>query len=523
MRGRGRGGARAAGVLALALAVLPAADPCRAQFIVPTDFVDEPVVAGLPEVVGMAFIPDGRLLVIERATARVRLIVNGALATVDPVMTVPDVDASYGEEGLLGIAVDPAWPSRPYFYVQHTVAGAPFIRIARYTVTGDLAFTGDGSLSAAPASRHDVIADAPHEAEFHNGGTLRFGPDGMLYSSLGDYTLCGAQILGDLHGEILRLDVSGLPDGPGGPPPRALITPPGNPFATHPDAEARLVWHWGLRNPFRFGIDPESGEMVVGDVGGSQREELNHAATPGLNFEWPIYEGEVPGPLTCAGVDSSAFTGPIATYDHSEGAAIIGGVIYRRGGAAPEPFPPEYDGDIFYADFYGTWIRRLKRDGGLWAPAPAPGQPNATDWGAGEGLVSDWLVGPDGALWYCQMLTAGGGGPGRIRRIRYAGSLSAPAPAARPAELRAPFPSPSRGAVTLEFALARAGSVSLAILDVGGRQVRALTVAEPRGPGTHRVAWDGLDAAGRRVAAGVYRARLSVEGRTLERRLILTR
>lgn len=105
--GRHRGHVRVLRTAALIAALAADAVPARAQFTLPTDFVDELVIPGLPQVVGMAFVPDGRLLVIERATARVRLIVNGALGAVDPVVTVPDVIASYGEEGLLGIAVDP--------------------------------------------------------------------------------------------------------------------------------------------------------------------------------------------------------------------------------------------------------------------------------------------------------------------------------------------------------------------------------------------------------------------------------
>lgn len=519
-RGRG-GGARAVRAAPLAAAILAFAGPAAAQFTLPTDFADELVIAGLPEAVGMAFLPDARLLVVERVTGRVRLIVNGALAAVDPVLTVPDVDASYGEEGLLGVAVDPRWPARPYVYVQHTVQGAPYIRIARFTAAGDVAFTGNGAITIDPATRYDVIADAPHEVSFHNGGTLRFGPDGMLYSSLGDYSACGSQALGELLGKILRLDVSGLPSGSGGPAPRALITPPDNPFVGHADPDARLVWQWGLRNPFRFGIDPLTGAMVIGDVGGSQREELDYATAPGMNFEWPIYEGDVPGPYVCANVDSTVFQGPIHVHDHSEGAAIMGGVIYRRLGSASEPFPPEYDGDIFFTDFYKYWLRRLKRTGDTWSLAPAPGQPNATDWGSGAIWISDWLVASDGSLWYCRMLTGNSSGPGEIRRIRYAGTVSVAIPGDRPVEFRPPFPSPARGGVTLDYALADGARVSLAIHDAGGRRVRALATAEPRAAGRHRAEWDGRDDREIRVAPGVYFARLSVAGHTLERRMVL--
>jgi hypothetical protein len=281
------------------------------------------------------------------------------------------------------------------------------------------------------------------------------------------------------------------------------------------------MWHFGLRNPFRFGFDPETGDMVIGDVGGDRREELNYTSLPGRNFEWPIYEGDVPGPYTCAVVpDSSVFTEPIVVWDHEVGSAGMGGVVYRRPAGAAQPFPPEYDGDIFYADFYGLWLRRLKRTGGTWSPAPAPGQPNGTDWGSGADNISDWLEAPDGTLWYCRLLT-GGGNPGEIRRIRYTGTVSVPTFAPRAVEFRAPFPTPSRGRVTLDYVIPFDAPVSLAIHDAGGRRVRELAAAGPLNAGPHRALWDGRDHRGRRVAPGVYLARLSVAGGRFERRLVL--
>lgn len=507
------------GPIALLVGLLVAAPPAAAQYALPTDFADELVVAELTEPAGLAFLPDGRALFIERATARVRLIVNGALATVDPVVTVADVDASYGEEGLLGIVVDPGWPARPYVYVQYCVA-IPFSRISRFTASGDLGFTGDGAFSLDPGSRYDVIAP-PRPAEFHNGGTLRFGPDGMLYSSLGDATACNSQLPGEMLGKILRLDVSGLPPGPGGPAPLALITPGDNPYAASPDPDARLVWHFGLRNPFRIAIDPATGAMVIGDVGGSQREELNYATTPGFNFEWPIYEGNVPGPYQCQTFDSTQFRGPIHEYDHSQGTSVTGSVVYRRPPSAAQPFPPEYEGDILFTDFSSGWIRRLKGAGQAWSLAPAAGQPNPTDWGSGPPYIPDLAVAPDGSLWYVLMGTDNGNGPGAIRRIRYTGTVSVPAAARSAAEFRAPFPSPARGRVTFDIVLARDAPVSLAVHDAGGRRVRVLAEAEPRAAGPHRMEWDGRDGRGRRVPPGVYLARLRVAGEDAERRLVV--
>ncbi|MGH7742336.1 MAG: PQQ-dependent sugar dehydrogenase, partial [Candidatus Eiseniibacteriota bacterium] len=266
-------------LIAIACAVLQS--PANAQPLLPTGFQDQPVVGGFNYPVGLAALPDGRVFVIEQFSANVRLIVNDALSSTDPVCVVDQVNASGGEQGLLGIAVDPGWPGRPYLYV-HCDASVPgnTIRLSRYTVTGDLSFTGSGALSVDPASRRDLITDLPDTAPNHNGGTLRFGIDGRLYDSMGeDAQSCLAQDDSTLHGVILRLDVSRLPATPGGPPAIDIITPPDNAQVGSSNLRRRLIDVWGLRNPFRFQIDPLDGSRFIGDVGESAYEEVDRAAS----------------------------------------------------------------------------------------------------------------------------------------------------------------------------------------------------------------------------------------------------
>jgi glucose/arabinose dehydrogenase len=491
------------------------------SFTLPEHFSNDSVCTGLDQPTGMVLLPDGRLLITEKATARVRLCVKGALA-LNPVLTVPEVEGDILEQGLLGIAVDPGWPARPYIYVHYTHSASAFIKISRFTVSGDLGFTAAGNLSVDPASRYDILTDIPDNTPYHNGGTLRFGPDGMLYDSIGDdYSFCPAQDLTVLSGKILRLDVSRLPAGAGGPPAKSLITPADNPFVAQPNANARLVCHYGLRNPFRFAIDPATGDMLIGDVGEEQREEIDIVSGFGKNFQWPIYEGDIPGPVTCAGVDSTSWIQPIYAYAHDLGRAVNPAVIYRAPPGAAIPFPPEYDGDVFFSDTYGDWVERWDHSDGFWTPEPAPGQPNATDWATWPGVSTlvDWLIAPDGSLYCCHLYH------GEIRRIWYndpnGAVVAVPAVSAPRVELRAPYPSPARGSTTLEYALASEGAVSLTILDVAGRTIRTLVRLDRETPGPHRATWDGRDASGRRAPAGVYRARLDMAGRILERRLVL--
>ncbi len=511
--------ASGAALALIACALFTAATPARAQLALPPGFADDLILGSVEEPVGLAFLADGRLLFTERTNANLRLIVNGVSAATDPVVTVPNVRATGDEQGLLGIAMDPGWPARPYLYIHYDYSGSATIRISRYTVGGDLAFTGNGSLTIDPATRLDILTDIPDVASNHNGGTVRFGPDGMLYISLGDdASSCQGQNLTILAGKILRLDVSALPAGGGGPPAKSLITPADNPYVANANANAKLVGYWGLRNPFRFGMDPVTGSLVIGDVGQITQEELSHVSVLGRNLQWPIYEGEVPGPTTCAGVDSSTFTDPILIYGRTQGQAVNGGVIYRRPGNGANQFPVEYDGDIFYTDFYSSWLRRIKKTGGTWAPAFTTGQPNASDWGTGATFAADWLTAPDGSLWYCRMLTAGGGGLGQIRRIRYTGSLSVPPGSAATVEFRAPYPSPSSGDVAFDYTLGAEAQVDLVIYDFAGRRVREVSATRLEGAGPHRLVWDGRDHAGRAAGAGIYVAALTVAGERFERR-----
>ncbi len=422
MPGRGGAGGRAGSLAALAaaLACLAAATDGQAQALLPTGFSDQQMVSGLSDPVGMALLADGRLLVIEQRSATVQLVIFGALTLTHPILTVPEVNASGAEQGLLGIAIDPGWPARNFIYLQYDHAGDAKIRISRFRVTGDLDFSNGGGLAISPASRYDILADVPDNAPNHNGGTLRFGPDGMLYASLGeDASRCAAQDSVSLRGVILRLDVSQLPADPGGPAPKALIAAAGNPFAAHPDSSARLVWALGLRNPFRFHIDGPTGDLFIADVGEQTWEEVDVASAGGLNFGWPHYEGPALFDQSCSDANAG-FVPPIHAYDRSgTPASIVSGGLYRGPAAGTHRFPSYYDGDCFFNDYYQGFLRRLMYSAGAWSiAAPVPGQPSALDWGTGLRHVSDWLVGPTGALWYCrQSNDLFQAGTGEIRRI----------------------------------------------------------------------------------------------------------
>jgi glucose/arabinose dehydrogenase len=491
----------------------------------PDDFLDTLVIGGLDLPTGIAFLPDGRLLVVEQKTARLRVVRNGAFTTPDPALVVPNVNATAAEGGLLGVAVDPGWPARPYVYVHYTYffGGVRNIKVARFTAVGDLDGTGDGGLTFPLGDRYEVLGDVPDARGGHNGGTLRFGPDGMMFVSVGDdFQYCPAQDTVSMRGVVMRLDVSALPAGGGGPPAKSLITPPDNPFVSHPVENARLVWSLGLRNPFRIHVDPVSGNLVIGDVGDAKREELDFADAGGRNYGWPLYEGDTL--LTTCAMGDTAFTPWIYVYPHllGQAASVIAGPFYRTPPAAPAAWPAGYNGDILFSDYYLGLLWRMHWSGSQWeVAAPVPGQPDPGTWGNGYCEVSDWAIASDGDLWYCRQAVDYAAVTGEIRRIHSTLPVAA-APGGLRAGLRfdPPWPSPARGGTNLRWTQPAPAPVKLTIVDASGRHIATL-VRGLEDAGTHVVPWRARDAAGRRVPAGVYLARLEVGGAVDQRRIIV--
>ena len=404
------------GLLALTLLAGAAASQS-----LPTGFTNEVVVTGISQPVGMGFAPDGRFFVTARTSAQVWVCLKTGAKQL--MGTVPSVTTG-SERGLLGICVDPNFPTSPYIYVHYSRVGG--MAVSRYTVTGpDLNNPNGTNLSLG--ARYDILTGLPDVAFNHNGGTVRFGTDGMLYASFGDDdgSHCApSATVGNGRGEIFRMDVSGLPAGAGGPPPIASIVAPGNPtsWGGQPTGPwAALVWAQGFRNPFRFNVDDvgpnATGNLYVADVGEVSWEELDEipAGTGGLHFGSPWWEGNATW-MSCPGVPvppSPVF--PIATLSHAGTGAgsIMSMPRYRNVPGGAFNFGSAYEGDIFYADYYNGRIYRVTWNGSSWVTAPpAPGQPSGS-WGTGFGGLSDAVIGPDdGAIYYCAHTA------GQIRRIR---------------------------------------------------------------------------------------------------------
>ncbi|MBL8735317.1 MAG: PQQ-dependent sugar dehydrogenase [Planctomycetes bacterium] len=408
-----------------AVAVAAFASTSFAQ-TVPTGFVIDTVIAsGLAAPMDFCFLADGRVLVANRAGA-VSIWNGSSLATVG---TVPNIESG-GERGLLSIAADPNFATNGHIYVYGSLSTDSFMHLDRFTCTGDLSNPNSTNVTFAQSTRRVILAAIPDSAFNHNGGACRFGPDGMLYQTIGDdASSCTAQTLTSQLGCLLRMDVSTLPAGGGTTPPTFSSLDPGNnPLSANTDFSQLLVAH-GLRNPFRMEIDQLTGNVYVGDVGSSgtgKVEEYNEYVYNGggltlVNWGWPWREGTALTGTNCGGSAPAGMVAPIGSVPTGFGwLSVMGGPRYRNQGTSFD-FGPGYEGDAFFLDFFQGELRRLVNTG-TWGPAPAvPGQPNATNWGTGFTAVSSLRQGPDGGLWFAQNTSTSPSSGGTLKRIRSLG------------------------------------------------------------------------------------------------------
>ena len=377
------------------------------------NFVNDRVVIGLDEPTDLAWTPDGRMLVTER-DGTVWVVRPGASAVdATPLIQLPSVSHD-NERGLLGVAVDPGFAQNGYVYLFYT-HGSLRNRVSRFSVTG----------GTAPVSSEFVLWQNTVDSDvWHQGGDLQFGPDGYLYISVGDHLRADtAQSLTSYNGKILRIAADGS-------------VPADNPFHDGAGPNLDAIWVRGLRNPFRFSIDQPTGRMFIGDVGQGTTEEVNRGVR-GANYGWPQCEGS----CSVAGM-----TNPIHTYANPvQGAAVIGGFVYRG-----SQFPPEYQGEYFFADYVQNWIKRLSLDAAGNVSAVRNFEPPD---GRSDGPYGDIVAlaeGPDGSLWYIDAGPFEQGNAGSVRRIRNAGANQPPT--ARAAG------SPVSGPAPLEVGFSSAGS-----------------------------------------------------------------
>jgi glucose/arabinose dehydrogenase len=281
---------------------------------------------------------DDGLYIAERV-GRVRVVRGGQLVAA-PVLDISGQTTTTSERGLLGIAFSPAGDR---LYVSHTDPAGDS-RLAEYTVAGG---------AVDPASRRELLlVDQPYPN--HNGGDVAVTPDGRVWLGLGDGGSSGdpqdnGQSLGTLLGKLLRIDPT-----PSATAPYSI--PPDNPFVARQGARGE-IWAYGMRNPWRFSFDRDTGDLWIADVGQNAQEEIDFAAAgggAGANYGWNRLEGTAPFEGT-APPDAVA---PLFSYPTSQGCAITGGYVYR--GQAM----PALRGAYLFGDYCNGLVRALVQQGG---------------------------------------------------------------------------------------------------------------------------------------------------------------
>ncbi|HEY0545376.1 MAG TPA: PQQ-dependent sugar dehydrogenase [Pyrinomonadaceae bacterium] len=244
---------------------------------------------------------------------------------------------SGGERGLLGLAFHPQYTTNRRFFVYYTRVGDAAIQIAEYKVSAT-------DPNVADTTELPIISVAHPTNANHNGGTVQFGPDGYLYFGTGDGGSANdppnnAQNINQLLGKINRIDIN-VPTGST----TNYVSPPSNPyFGATPGADE--IYEIGMRNPYRFSFDRQTGELWIADVGQGAREEIDIGQLGG-NFGWRTYEGTACTNLNPTECVPTGFVFPVAEYTHSAGrCSITGGYRYRgRRGTFPQ-------GAYIYGDY----------------------------------------------------------------------------------------------------------------------------------------------------------------------------
>lgn len=264
------------------------------------------------------------------------------------------------EEGLLSVTLDPAFASNGHVWVYYSDT-----RQARRTVVARFTAGADGTID--PASELTILeVEQPYRN--HNGGALRFGPDGMLYLGVGDGGSGGdphghGQDLGTLLGSVIRLSVAGASEA------EPYAIPDDNPFVGVAGAREE-IWAYGLRNPWRMSFDAGTGDLWLADVGQNTQEEVNRIARGG-NYGWAAMEGELcHGSPNC---DPSAFEAPLAVYGRDGGrCSVTGGVVARGTNVSG------IEGHYLFGDFCSgdLWALASDTDGGAEAVSIASGLGN---------------------------------------------------------------------------------------------------------------------------------------------------
>ncbi len=303
-----------------------------------------PFASGFNRPVDIKHANDSRLFIVEQDGV-IKILDDQGNTNTTPFLDIDARVRSTGnEQGLLGLAFDPNYTTNNRFYVNYINNSGDTV-IARFTTSSNP--------NIADATSEEILLTVPQPYTNHNGGSLAFGTDGLLYIALGDGGSAGdpqnlAQNLQSYLGKILRVDVSGA---------TGYTIPPNNPFVGN-SAALDEIWSYGLRNPWKISFDSDTGELWIGDVGQNNREEINNVpiVNAGYNFGWKCYEGnEIFNTTGCP--STSTITFPVGEYNYGGTpfrCSITGGYRYRG------TEYPSLQGWYIFADYCSNELGALR-------------------------------------------------------------------------------------------------------------------------------------------------------------------
>lgn len=349
-------------------------DPSGYQWVKFTDGFDSPL--GLVS----ALDGTGRLFVLEQG-GLIWILDQDGTEKLQPFLNIYDLiprdvtRGGYSEQGLLGLAFHPDFKTNGRFFINYSDREGDTI-IARYQVSAD-------NPDVADPTSGQILLEIDQPFADHNGGQIVFAPDGYLYIGMGDGgspddPLRNGQKTDTLLGKMLRIDVNA----------ETYTIPPDNPFIDDPAYQPE-IWALGLRNPWRFSFDRQTGDLYIADVGQWLWEEIDFqsAGSPGgQNYGWSAYQGKHEYLAQPQPVDPASLTPPVVEYDHGLGCSVTGGYVYR-GRALPE-----LQGVYIYGDYCNGSIFAANRD--------AQGQWQQVVWMDTENIITSFGEDEAGELYF---------------------------------------------------------------------------------------------------------------------------
>lgn len=397
-------------------------------------------VGGFTKPVDITHAEDERMFIVEQV-GRIRIIDGNGSVLPMPFLDIQGrVNSGSTEQGLLGLAFHPDYASNGYFFVNYTGAGDT-THISRFTVTSNP--------DQADPSGEVKILSVYQPYKNHNGGCVKFGPDGYLYIGLGDGGSGGdpqnyAQDPSQLLGKMLRINVDNNP----------YIVPATNPFVGMQGVRPE-IWAIGLRNPWRFSFDRQTGDLWIGDVGQNSFEEVNMqpvASLGGENYGWRCYEGLTTfNSSGCLGQGNYYFA--IHQYDNtgfSGDCSISGGFRYRGSDFS------NMQGHYFFADYCSNKLWSLWDSSGTWV---------SEYYGQQTGGLSSFGENSDGELFVSGLQS------GKIYRIVDSSKVSGVQENAE-SEIRV-YPNPTSDLVRIEGLNAVKNTMAYKISDAQGRILKS--------------------------------------------------